>query len=219
MTPAKTAFRAALILTLLAGAAPAPDWRMKVHAFAAEHFRHPAWGLSHSQRDYDLARSLAAADGVAIDDDVLFAAAFLHDQAAFKPWEDKRDHSDVAAGLVPDFLKEAGFPATKIAAVQGAIRTHMYYRDPQAPEAVYLHDADALDWLGAIGAARIMALVDPHGGDPDGPRALAMLEANLQDVPGRIVSPAGKARMPARREELARFVADLRRETSDLKTL
>jgi hypothetical protein len=27
-----------------------------------------------------------------------------------------------------------------------------------APEAVYLHDAHALDWLGAIGVARIIAL-------------------------------------------------------------
>jgi len=29
--------------------------------------------------------------------------------------------------------------------------------------------------LGAIGVARIIALVDPHGGNPDGPKAVAML--------------------------------------------
>ena len=96
--------------------------------------------------------------------DVLFAASFLHDMAAFPPWEDtKADHSDVGARLVDSVLKGTGFPMEKIDAVRGAIRTHMYYRDPVGPEALYLHDADALDWLGAIGVARIMALVDPHG--------------------------------------------------------
>ena len=58
----------------------------------------------------------------------------------------------------------------KIDAVRGAIRTHMYYRDPVGPEALYLHDADALDWLGAIGVARIIGLVDPNGGVPTAPR-------------------------------------------------
>ncbi len=36
---------------------------------------------------------------------------------------------------------------------KAAIKTHMFDRDPVGPEALYLHDADALDWLGAVGAA------------------------------------------------------------------
>ena len=56
-------------------------------------------------RDYALARELAAADHAALDDDVLFAAAYLHDLAAFKPWEnEKLDHSDVAADIVDTIL-------------------------------------------------------------------------------------------------------------------
>ena len=107
----------------------------------------------------------------------------------------------------------------KIDAVRGAIRTHMYYRDPVGPEALYLHDADALDWLGAIGAARIMALVDPHGGNPDAPKAAAMLADNLNKVPSRVLSPAGRERMPERKSELEKFLANLRRESDDLRTL
>jgi hypothetical protein len=87
-------------------------------------------------------------------------------------------------------LKGTGFPLVKIDAVRGAIRTHMFYRDPVGPEALYLHDADALDWLGAIGVARIMALVDPNGGDPDGPKAVKMLADNLAKVPARVLSTA-----------------------------
>jgi hypothetical protein len=107
----------------------------------------------------------------------------------------------------------------KIDAVRAAIRTHMYYRDPVGPEALYLHDADALDWLGAIGVARIIALVDPNGGKPDGSKAVAMLVDKLNKVPSRVLSPAGRARVPERKAELEKFLADLRRETQDLRTL
>lgn len=211
-----------LLPLLIAGTASsaAPPWREVVRSFAAEHFKHPAWGYSHSARDYALAKELAAEDHVALDDDVLFAAAFLHDMAGFPPWAEKGvDHADRAAAVVDSVLKDTGFPMAKIDAVRGAIRTHMYQRDPQDPEALYLHDADALDWLGAIGAARILALVDPAGGAPDGPQAVKLLEKNLAEVPARVLSPAGRARVDARKKELEQFLDDLRRETDDLKTL
>src|SRR5271156_5914565 len=213
---------AALVAAVPAAAAAQPpqDWRASVRELAISHFKNPAWGYSHCLRDYALAREMAAADHVALDDDVLYAAAYLHDMAAFPPWEDvKVDHSDVGARLVDTVLKGTGFPMEKIDAVRGAIRTHMYYRDPVGPEALYLHDADALDWLGAIGVARIMALVDPHGGDPDGPKAVKMLEDNLAKVPARVLSPAGRARVAPRKAELEEFLKDLRRETENLQTL
>jgi HD superfamily phosphodiesterase len=202
-------------------AAPAAaDWRAGVRDLAVKNFKNPAWGYSHCMRDYALASELAAADHAAVDDDVLFAAAYLHDLAAFKPWEnEKLDHSDVAADTVDTILKGTGFPMAKIDAVRGAIRTHMYYRDPVGPEALYLHDADALDWLGAIGVARIIALVDPNGGSPDGPKAVKMLEDNLKNVPARVLSPAGKAMVPPRKAELEAFLANLRRESDGLRTL
>ena len=89
-----------LAATLLAGVATSAlaaetqsvadaGWRGKIQQFAQANFRHPAWGYSHSVRDYDLARKLAAADGVALDDDVLFAAAMLHDIAAFPAYAAK----------------------------------------------------------------------------------------------------------------------------------
>jgi HD superfamily phosphodiesterase len=215
---------ASLAAALPAAAAATPastqDWRASVRELALSHFKNPAWGYSHCLRDYALARELAAADHVALDDDVLYAAAYLHDMAAFPPWEDlKVDHSDVGARLVDTVLKGSGFPLEKIDAVRGAIRTHMYYRDPVGAEALYLHDADALDWLGAIGVARIMALVDPHGGNPDAPKAVTMLTDNLSKVPSRVLSPAGRARVPERKAELEKFLADLKRETDGLRTL
>jgi len=217
-----------LVLATVSGGCIAADtagstgWRELVRTFAQQHFKHPAWGYSHSVRDYELAKALAEADRVTLDDDVLFAAAYLHDMAAFAPWDrDKEgiDHSDEGARIVDTVLRDTGFPMAKMDAVRSAIRTHMYYRTPVGPEALYLHDADALDWLGAIGIARVIALVDPNGGEPDAPKAARMLEDNLTKVPPRVFSPAGRMRVPKLREELDEFLKNLGRETDGYRTL
>jgi hypothetical protein len=213
---------AALLLALMGGASvgAAEPWRAKVAAFAGENFKHPAWGFSHSQRDYALARSLAAADHVTLDDDVLFAAAYLHDMAAFDTWaEAKREHGDVAAEKIDSVLAGTDFPAAKLDAVRAAIRTHMFNYDPVGPEARYLHDADALDWLGAIGIARLIALVDNKGGKPVGTDMIKGIETDLASVPPRIISPAGKALIAPRIAEEKAFLDALRRETDNLSTL
>jgi hypothetical protein len=216
----------ALTAPVFAADTPAPtiahtgDWRTAVRQFAEANLKHPAWGASHSLRDYELAKELAAADKVTLDDDVLYAAAYLHDVAAFAPFKKQGvDHQDQAASLVESLLAGTGFPMTEIEAVRGAIRTHMYARDPVGPEAIYLHDADALDWLGAIGVARIFGVVDPAGGLPDGPAAAEWLAKNLADVPPRIVSNAGKARMAPRVRELEEFLRSLRGQTSQFHAL
>ena len=196
------------------------DWRSAVRQFAAEHLKHPAWGYSHCVRDYALAKALAAEDHVAIDDDVLYAAAYLHDVAALPPYEKPHtDHADEGAQLVGSLLSGTGFPMAKIYAVRSAIRTHMFNRRPVGPEALYLHDADALDWLGAIGVARIFALVDPNGGAPDGPEALKMLQDNLKQVPPGILSPAGRVHSVARIRELEQYLRELSVESDNFHAL
>ena len=60
---------------------------------------------------------------------------------------------------------------------------------------------------------------DPNGGDPDGPKAVKMLEDNLKSVPARVLSPAGRARVAPRKAELEGFLSDLQRESENLRTL
>lgn len=199
-------------------------WRGKIRDFAQIALKHPAWGYSHSVRDYEMARNLASADHVQVDDDVLFAAAMLHDIGAFPAYAKKDiDHADRAVEMVGGILKGSGFPMEKLPAVQAAIRTHMFFRDPSGPEAIYLHDADALDWLGAVGIARLTATVDLTGtvigGAPDGPAVVKGLQANLDAVPPHIVSNAGKALLPGRIEFQKRYLETLARETDDFKNL
>jgi len=218
---------AAIIVSVPAQAQPALGWRTDLETFAHQHFRHPAWGWQHSRRDYEVARDLAQADHVAVDDDVLFAAAYVHDIAGFVPWQDNtpgHDHSDVGAARLGEVLTKVGFPAAKIDAVREATRTHMFYRKAVSPEAIYIHDADALDWLGAIGVARIMATVE-HGNPPpvkpdresarDLPAAVAEIEQNLKDVPAGVQSPAARARMPALIAEARAFLTELKAESDD----
>jgi HD superfamily phosphodiesterase len=107
----------------------------------------------------------------------------------------------------------------KLDATRGAIRTHMFDRTPLGPEARYLHDADALDWLGAVGITRVLALAHPNGGDPDGPAVVKMLEDNLTQVPAGVLTPAGRRLLPARRAQLERFLRELRSETDELRSL
>jgi hypothetical protein len=87
----------------------------------------------------------------------------------------------------------------QVDAVRAAIRTHMFDREPRSPESIYLHDADALDWLGAIGIARVMALADPNGADPTG--SVVAGTESCRCRPGLI--SAGRAMMPQRRDEPA----------------
>ena len=218
LVPALIAF--VLASTPLAAHASPPAWRANVETFAATHFKHTAWGFAHSRRDYALASALAAEDHATVDDDVLYAAAMLHDIAAFPPWEDvKKDHADRAVELLPTVLRDAGFPAAKIPAVLEATRTHMFDRKPVAPEAIYLHDADALDWLGAIGVYRLVSLVDTTGGQPDGAATVAQLRTFLAAVPAGVVSPAGKRALPGREAWLKSFLDTLGAESDGMKLL
>jgi hypothetical protein len=211
-------------LALICGTAHAADkpvaWRDKVTAFAAEHFKNPAWGYSHFQRDYRLARELAASDHVVLDDDVLFAAAYLHDLGAFDPWANaKQEHGDISAEKIDVVLASTDFPKAKLDAVRAACRTHMFNFTPVGPEARYLHDADDLDWMGAMGIARMLPFVDKKGGKPSGPDMIKGIQADLAAERKGLVTPAGKALLPGRIAEENAFLDALARETQNFAEL
>jgi len=192
-------------------------WKESVFKFATEKLQHSAWGFSHSERDYLLASRLAAESKLTIDTDVLFAAAFLHDVGAFDAFrKDGVDHTDRAAELVPDILNGAGFPAAKVKAVQDAVANHMYYRaNAGGPEAIVLHDADTLDFLGSIGIARILSLTTRHRWATDLATAAKTLEGFNTDLPPKLMTNAAKRIAPARVAESKAFLESLKAETED----
>ncbi len=193
------------------------DWRNSIRQLNEQHFKHTAWGTAHSVRDYDVARWIAATDHLTYDDDVLFAAAYLHDIAGFPPWEKQGvDHQDRGAELMDSVLTEFGFPAEKIGRVKDAIRTHMPERAPGAAvESRLLHDADGLDWLGAIGIARDMSIVDANGGKPDFGWALNRLREDSAKVPVSLVTRAAKREAERRLAVTRAFLKDLESESKE----
>ncbi|MFY9718342.1 MAG: HD domain-containing protein [Candidatus Cybelea sp.] len=219
---------------LLAAAQPAPTpqptqtatgipldapWKVTVYDLALAKFHHPAWGWQHSERNYRIALELAAGDGLKVDTDVLFAAAFLHDMAAFMPCEDaKLEHGECAALQSGAILQAAGFPMEKVPAVQAAERGHMYYSDPGTqPEAIVLHDADSLDFLGEIGAARMLSLTGENA--QSFARAVKALRTFVHDIPPRLITKTAQKLGAQRAAALERFLDALNAETFDGKAM
>lgn len=227
-----TAIAAGALLLASAGAAGAQDvpavatatatpagipmdsaWRRAVFDQAREHFQHPSWGWRHSERDYLFGMAVARAEGLAVDPDVMFAAAFLHDWGGIEPFAVAGvDHAVRSVQLAEPFLTGAGFPMEKFPAVRAAILGHMYDKEPEGPEALAIHDADALDFLGALGAARLLAAT---GDRPDYDQALGRIERFAVDIPPRLKTAAARRMAGPRVAAMTEFLATVRSETPD----
>lgn len=196
-------------------------WKEAVYEFVAENQQHTAWGLKHSERNYLLAVELAERESLDLDLDVLFAAAFLHDMGAFAPYSERgSDHSQVAADSMAEILEPAGFPMSKLALVQGATLAHMYYSPvPDEPHAQVLHDADTLNFLGAIGITRILSLTTRENLARDLPTAVATLDNMSQQLPGTLVLETSRQIGEQRVNEMRFFLNSLRAQTADGKAL
>jgi uncharacterized protein len=116
----------------------------------------PVHDFDHVLRVYRMAERLARAEGA--DLEIVQAAVLLHDAEGSAPGsETRKNHHHRSADFAGLVLVAEGWPADRISAVQHCIRAHRFRNDgetPQTLEARILFDADKLDVLGAIGAAR-----------------------------------------------------------------
>lgn len=124
----------------------------------------PVEKYGHQPRLYTLTRTIG--QNLTYDDDVVFAAAWLHDLGVFighrpeDPAELPRwDHVRYACEQAPKILEEAQFSAEKIPAVLAAIREHQPHDEPITIESTILRDADILEQLGAIGILRTVCKI------------------------------------------------------------
>jgi uncharacterized protein len=148
----------------------------------------PVDKLSHQERLYDLTKLVGA--GQAYDDDVVFAAAWMHDLGVFighRP-EDvqalaKWDSKTYAVEQVPGVLGKLGFPREKIPAVIQAIAGHLPGDNPQTLEGIILRDADILEQLGAAGILRCVCKIGRDTRFQVFPDALRSLQKALETLP------------------------------------
>ncbi len=151
----------------------------------------PVDKFGHQPRLYALAVQLG--EGMEFDDDVVFAAAWLHDIGVFighrpeDPAELARwDHVPYTITRATELLPPWGFPVEKIDAVAEVIRTHQPKDEPVSVEATLLRDADILEQLGAVGLFRAVAKVGRDSRYPTFSSVLPVLKAALEGLPARL---------------------------------
>jgi uncharacterized protein len=102
--------------------------------------------------------------------------------------------------------------------VQAAERGHMFYSNAGSdPNAIVLHDADSLDFLGDIGAARLIALTGAKA--PSFAPAVKTLRGFLKNIPPRLITRTAQRIGAARAAELGSFLDRLQAESADGKAM
>lgn len=154
--------------------------------------------LGHQPRLYALTQLVG--QGMSYDDDVVYAAAWLHDLGVFighRPEDPEAlsrwDNVSYAMKQAPAALVGCGFPATKVAQVVEAIRTHQPHLSPTSLEGTILRDADILEQLGAIGILRVVAKIGRDTRYPTFTNAAGTLRKALADLPGKLHLDNAKA--------------------------
>ena len=193
-----------------------PAWRTAI----AEYIRReaqPADKYGHQPRLYAL--TLKVGEGQTYDDDVVFAAAWMHDLGVFyghRPEDPIAlagwDNVAYAMERAPRLLAEFGFPKEKIPAVVAAISSHQVHGDPKTVEATVLRDADLLEQLGAIGILRAVAKVGRDTRFLTFTGIVPYMRKALDIVPGQLRLPSARLLAEPRIEAMKEFLAAVEAE-------
>jgi uncharacterized protein len=177
----------------------------------------PVDKLGHQPRLYALTQLIGR--GMSYDDDVVYAAAWLHDLGVFighRPEDPELlsgwDNVSYAMKQAPEALLQSGFPPTKVAPVVEAIRTHQPHLSPTSLEGTILRDADILEQLGAIGIMRVVAKIGRDTRYPTFTDAAATLRKSLTDLPGKLHLDTAKTLAQSRIALLQAFLKELDEE-------
>lgn len=169
---------------------PPSAFRNRIQNYIRQQAR-PVEKFGHQPRLYAL--TLQVGEDHAYDDDVVFAAAWLHDLGVFighRPEDPVAlanwDNTAYAMAKAPDILRDLDFPAEKRPAVVEAIRTHQPAGTPTAIEGEILRDADILEQLGAVGVVRTVCKVGRDSRFPDFTSAVASLRKALKNFPPQL---------------------------------
>ncbi len=196
------------------------DWRQALRDFITDQAK-PLDKFGHQPRLYALTQQVGS--GLDYDDDVVYAAAWLHDLGVFighRPAEPAAlavwDNVHYAIEQTPPLLLEFGFPDGKIEPVIEAIRTHQASAEPTILEATILRDADILEQLGAIGILRAVCKVGRDTRYPMFSDAIPVLRAALENLPGQLRLDCSRILAQPRVHVLRQFLENVEHEAGDL---
>lgn len=196
-------------------------WRDAVVGYIREEAK-PADKFGHQPRLYALTAEIARTSPQPCDDDVLFAAAWMHDLGVFvghRPADPLKltgwDHVPYTIGRTRELLEGWGFPAGKLDAVGETIRTHQAKDEPVLPEAVVLRDADILEQLGAMGALRALVKVGRDTRYATYSDVMPVLERAVNALPGQLRLPLAREMAKSRVLALESLLAAIRFEAGE----
>ena len=197
-----------------------PTWRQSVMAYIrAEARPHDKFG--HQPRLHALALRLG--QNMEFDDDILFAAAWMHDLGVFlghRPQNPELlarwDHVPYTITRTRELLAAWGFPAEKLDRVADTIASHQPENEPQNIEAILLRDADILEQLGAIGALRAFVKVGRDTRYDTFSSILPVLRQAAEQLPGMLRLDASRDLAAPRVHALRSFISSLDEEANGL---
>lgn len=195
------------------------DWRSAVIDYIRAEAK-PADKFGHQPRLYALATEIGS--GIPYDDDVLFAAVWMHDLGVFsghRPQDPEQlsrwDHVPYTIQRSRELLANFGFPSWKLDAVAQAISHHQPKDEPTTIEATLLRDADILEQLGAIGLLRAAAKVGRDTRYPTFSSILPVLSNAANHLAGQTRLTRTKILAQPRVEMLRSFLAAVKNEAGD----
>ena len=187
-----------------------PDFRNALVEYIRRECK-PVDKFSHQPRLYALTQAIGA--GEKYDDDVVFAAVWLHDLGVFVGHRPEEPAALAAWDCVaysmkqtPELLRRFGFPAEKIPAVVEAIRTHQPKDSPASMEGIILRDADILEQLGAVTVLRTVCKIGRDTRFQTFPDALRVMQKNVETLPGQLKLGGAKELAKPRVETLKAFL-------------
>jgi uncharacterized protein len=181
----------------------------------------PADKFGHQPRLYALAVRIA--EGMEYDDDILFAAAWMHDLGVFlghRPKDPAQlsqwDHVPYTIRRSRELLTDWGFPREKLDGVAEAIRNHQVKDNPTTIEGILLRDADILEQLGAVGLLRAVVKVGRDTRYPSYSAVLPLLNHAVDYLPNQARLTISRRLAESRAEVLRSFLTALREEAGDM---
>jgi uncharacterized protein len=111
------------------------------------------WGINHTRRLLHLISIIGK--GQQYNEDVVWVAAHLHDWGGYSKWMAAGvDHALRSRQVAETFLTERSYPDELLIPTLECIEYHHGADPKRRIEAILLSDADALDFLGAVGVLR-----------------------------------------------------------------
>jgi uncharacterized protein len=196
------------------------SWRESVIEYIRREAQ-PEDKFGHQPRLYALATTIG--QDMVYDDDVLFAAAWMHDLGVFlghRPQDleqlSRWDHVPYTISRSRELLTGWGFPVGKLDAVAEALRTHQAKDKPTTEEGVLLRDADILEQLGAVGILRAVVKVGRDTRYPSFSAILPVLNHAVDHLANQTRLTRSKTMAQSRAEMLRSFLSAIHDEAGDL---